>query len=225
MDDCLRCHGMHYEGAIRDLVTPIDRKGPWSLKDSTLSSQPTIPCLSCHQVHRHGMPLQKLAVKPENPGPAQEVNRPSLAFFDRRELGHVANQGLPLPTIYDQRRPIKISPDQRQSLCYQCHAPLASMQVNSGDDRTPVGVHEGLSCFACHEKHGQQTRASCLTCHPRLSNCGLDVEKMDTTLKSTKSPHKIHFVKCLDCHTKGIPKKNNRGRFQVAERAQLGLSQ
>ena len=27
MDDCLRCHGMHYEGGIRDLVTPLDKKG------------------------------------------------------------------------------------------------------------------------------------------------------------------------------------------------------
>ena len=52
-------------------------------------------------------------------------------------------------------------------------------QVGSGDDRTGIGVHEGLSCLACHQKHGQQTRASCANCHPRLSNCGLDVEKME----------------------------------------------
>ena len=30
MDDCLRCHAMHFEGGIRDLVTPLDRKGPWT---------------------------------------------------------------------------------------------------------------------------------------------------------------------------------------------------
>ena len=65
----------------------------------------------------------------------------------------------------------------------------------------------GKHALACHQKHGQHTRASCSTCHPRLSNCGLDVEKMDTTFASTKSPHNIHFVKCLDCHPKGIPKK------------------
>jgi hypothetical protein len=40
-----------------------------------------------------------------------------------------------------------------------------------------------------------------------MSNCGLDVEKMDTTFKSTMSKHNIHFVKCSDCHTKGVPKK------------------
>jgi hypothetical protein len=109
-------------------------------------------------------------------------------------------------------RLVKVSPDVRQALCYQCHAPLATFQVGSGDDRTGIGVHEGISCLACHQKHRQTTRASCSTCHPRLSNCGLDVEKMDTTFKSTKSPHNIHFVKCTDCHAKGVPKK----RKQVA---------
>lgn len=109
--------------------------------------------------------------------------------------------------MHDGERNIKISPDIRQALCYQCHAPLATMEVGSGDDRTTMGVHEGLSCFACHQGHGQSTRASCTTCHPQLSNCGLNVETMDTTFKSSKSPHNIHFVKCIDCHTKGVPKK------------------
>ena len=31
MDDCLRCHGMHFEGGVRDLVAPLDRNGPWRL--------------------------------------------------------------------------------------------------------------------------------------------------------------------------------------------------
>ena len=102
---------------------------------------------------------------------------------------------------------MRISPDQRQALCYQCHAPLASAQVGSGDDRTPLGVHEGISCLGCHQKHSQNTRQSCAGCHPRLSNCGLDVEKMDTTFANLKSPHNIHTVKCIDCHPKGVPKK------------------
>ena len=29
MDDCLRCHGMYFEGGVRDVVTAVDRKGPW----------------------------------------------------------------------------------------------------------------------------------------------------------------------------------------------------
>ena len=210
MDDCLRCHSMHFEGSIRDLVTPVDTHGPWRLLDPQLANQPAIPCLACHQMHRHGTPLARPAVKVDDAGPRQEISRPSLALFDRREQDYVSLSRLPLPQMYEGARPIKISPDQRQALCYQCHAPLDSSQVGSGDDRTPVGVHEGLSCLACHEKHGQRTRASCATCHPQLSNCGLNVETMDTTFKSIKSPHNVHTVKCLDCHTKGVPKKKRR---------------
>jgi hypothetical protein len=33
---------------------------------------------------------------------------------------------------------------------------------------------------------------------------------MDTTFKSTKSPHNVHTMKCMDCHTKGVPKKKPR---------------
>ncbi len=207
MDDCLRCHGMHFEGSIRDLVTPINTQGPWRLKDAALGNQPAVPCLACHAMHREGPTLGKSKLNARTPGPAQEINRPSLALFDRRELAPVAIGRLSLPVMYEGSRRVKISPDSRQALCYQCHAPLASQQVNSGDDRTPVGVHEGLSCLACHLKHGEQTRASCSTCHPRLSNCGLDVEKMDTTFKAINSPHNIHFVKCMDCHTKGVPRR------------------
>jgi hypothetical protein len=51
------------------------------------------------------------------------------------------------------------------------------------------------------------TRVSCAGCHPRLSNCGIDVAKMDTTFRSLDSPHNIHNVSCQDCHPRGVPKK------------------
>jgi hypothetical protein len=207
MDDCLRCHSMHFQGSIRDLVTPMNREGPWKLLDSKLANQPAMPCLTCHQMHRHGNPLGRPAVKADDAGLKQEIVRPSVALFDRREQDYVSLERLPLPEMYEGARLVKISPDQRQALCYQCHAPTAMAQVGSGDDRTPIGVHEGLSCFACHEKHGQTTRASCTTCHPQLSHCGINVETMDTTFKSAKSPHNVHTVKCADCHTKGVPHK------------------
>jgi len=207
MDDCLRCHGMHFGGGIRDLVVPVDTTGPWRLSKPELASRPAIPCLTCHQMHREGPTLTRAAQKSANASTTEEINRPSLALFDRRELDHVPVQSLSLPKMRQEARDVKISPDPRQALCYQCHAPLATLEVGSGDDRTPVGVHAGLSCLACHEKHGQKTRASCSNCHPQLSNCGLNVETMDTTFRSTKSPHNIHFVKCADCHTKGVPRK------------------
>jgi len=209
MDDCLRCHGMHFEGSIRDLVTPLSTTGPWQLKHAELKAQPTIPCLTCHQIHSVGAPMEK-ATQPVA-GSQQEISRPSVSLFDRRELEHVSVAALPLPAkMFDGARDVHISPDQRQALCYQCHAPTSTLQVRSGDDRTPVGVHEGLSCLACHLKHSQQTRPSCSTCHPKLSNCGIPVETMNTTFKNRKSPHNIHFVKCVDCHTHGIPKKPRR---------------
>jgi hypothetical protein len=130
---------------------------------------------------------------------------PSLALYDRRSFDHVPAAQLPLPAMLDDGRPVATSPDPRQGLCYQCHAPRASGQVFSGDDRTPTGVHEGLACNACHAKHGQQTRASCTACHPRLSNCGLDVETMDTSFRSPESPHDVHRVACTDCHPAGAP--------------------
>jgi hypothetical protein len=207
IDDCLRCHGMHFEGGIHDLVTPVSTAGPWQLNRPDLLDRPTIPCLTCHAMHREGKPLGKPVEKPLNPGPRQEIHRPSLALFDRREFGHLPNTSLPLPRILESDRVVKMSPDPRQALCYQCHAPFIAMQVGSGDDRTPIGVHEGISCLACHQKHRQTTRASCADCHPRLSNCGIDVEKMDTTFLDVNSKHNVHWVKCEDCHPKGVPPK------------------
>ena len=33
---------------------------------------------------------------------------------------------------------------------------------------------------------------------------------MDTTFKDVKSAHNIHFVKCADCHPKGVPARRNQ---------------
>ncbi len=206
MDDCLRCHGMHYAGGIRDLVTPLNNQGPWSFRDASMADKPAIPCLTCHAIHAHGNPL-KGHVRKAGISRKEDVMTPSLAFWDRRARESVSVALLPLPAVHEGERPVKMSPDQRQALCYQCHAPLGNTQVRSGDDRTPVGVHEGLSCFACHDKHKQSTRASCANCHPKMSNCERDVETMDTTFFNKNSGHNVHFVKCADCHPKGIPAK------------------
>ena len=131
----------------------------------------------------------------------------------------VALADLPLPAMREGERQVKISRDPRQALCYQCHAPDATRQVHSGDDRTPLGVHEGLSCYACHENHSMRTRASCATCHPRLSNCGLDVETMDTTFKSTTEPaqHSFREVHGLphERHSQETPARRARQSYLV----------
>jgi hypothetical protein len=80
----------------------------------------------------------------------EELNRPSLGLFDSRARMNIGSEQLPLPVVYDGERIVKMSPERRRALRYQCHAPLASGQIGSGDDRTPMGVHEGPGC---HEKH------------------------------------------------------------------------
>ena len=192
MDDCFRCHGMFYPGGIAEVVTPVSKQGPWKLAKHSLASAPVMPCPACHSVHTDG-------------APGKQAHRPSLAFWDRRSGEHILAKDLSVPAMLQGTRVVRMSPDKRQAVCYQCHAALATRQVWSGDDGTPVGVHEGLSCLACHAKHTQDAAASCATCHPRLSNCGLDVEKMDTTFMNPKSRHNIHTVACADCHPKGIP--------------------
>ena len=206
-DQCLLCHGMFFEHSIRELIQPLDRRGPWHL--ATASIQPreaAIPCLACHQMHRPGTPLGLLpkatATNPSGPAPSYAV------FYDRREQMHLRAELLPLPAMRDGTRPVRVSPDARQAVCYQCHAPDHTFQTRSGDDRTCIGVHEGLSCFACHAGHDLDARASCAQCHPRLSNCGLDVATMDTTFKAATSRHNIHFVKCADCHVDGVPARS-----------------
>ena len=215
MDDCLRCHGMYFNGSIREVVEPLNMKGPWRVIRSRFADQPAMPCMTCHQMHREGAQETKPASRISVAGAAVPD---SLAFYDRRETLHFTAATLTIPQLQDGARVVRVSQDPRQALCYQCHAPREpeagsvaatnawGPQVGSGDDRTPIGVHEGISCVACHDGHNENTRASCKTCHPQMSNCGIDVEKMDTTFANSNSAHNIHWVKCTDCHQHGIPK-------------------
>ena len=204
--DSLRCHGMFYRGRIQDLVTPLSQKGPWTMAAAGQSNQPVIPCLTCHKIHREGSPA--VPAEYAEPGKIFYSRRGSpstVLFYDRYEKIHVQAPALPVLKLKENARDVKVSDDPRQRVCVQCHAPGAFHQAGTADDRTPRGVHEGLSCPACHESHSNESRQSCINCHPAISNCGLDVTKMNTTFLESRSPHNIHFVRCIDCHTKGIP--------------------
>jgi hypothetical protein len=111
---------------------PVDRKGPWQLKDSTLAAMPSVPCVTCRQMHREGNPMDKVVGDGSVPGPSQEMARPSLALFDPRTQQYIPAAELPIPVRYDGARAVKMSPDQRQAVCYQCHAPLSTALVGSG---------------------------------------------------------------------------------------------
>jgi len=210
--DCLRCHGMYADMAINELVGPLDIKGPWEFKDSLVAQHPAIPCLACHQVHAEGFP--HISPDYSNPRGAfyQRIPSPSkVSFYNRHVKTHVLAEDLPKLLLWDGDRPVGVSDDPLMRNCVQCHAPNAHHQAGTSDDRTPRGVHEGLTCLACHDPHSNDARQSCTKCHPAISNCKLDVTAMNTSFADPKSTNNIHWVGCTDCHREGIKKRIYRG--------------
>lgn len=186
-NDCFRCHGMFFPGDIANLVTPVSDARGWALTRADTAVQSAIPCLTCHQVH------------------AAAATTQIASFYDRREATHVPAHLLPAAKVRRGDQPVRVSRDPRQRICQQCHAPNAAHGLGTSDDRTPAGVHEGLSCRDCHWSHSNSAKASCSACHPADSHCGLNVEKMDTTFLSPTSRHNVHTVSCTDCHPQGVP--------------------
>jgi hypothetical protein len=206
MNDCLRCHGMFWTGTIEALVTPTDTRGPWKLKRPNVKSRPAIPCLACHQIHPNADPLPPGSSKsPFRTGVRHSDEAQNFGFYDRREKRFINAADLPHPRIARNHETVRLSNDLRLRNCYQCHAPDATHQPGTSDDRTLRGVHEGFSCADCHATHSLSTRGSCAKCHPQQSHCGLDVEQMDTSFRMTSSQQDIHTVACVDCHSQGRP--------------------
>jgi hypothetical protein len=206
--DCLRCHGMFADVPITGLIEPLNIYGPWKFKDSSVARIPTIPCLACHQVHGRGYPH----VSPDysNPTGVFYMRKPSfskVSFYNRNDKTYVFADDLPKLQLWEEERPVRVSDDPLMRNCIQCHAPNARHQAGTSDDLTPRGVHEGLTCLACHDPHSNDTRRSCIKCHPAVSNCKLDVTGMNTSFADTKSPNNIHWVSCTDCHKKGIQRE------------------
>jgi hypothetical protein len=209
-DDCLRCHGMFYDaGTVKDIVEPLDAAGPWKLKDVRLSDRPAIPCFACHQVHQAGNPGKRQNHETPASMHYSRINETLTSFYYRRDNMYFPVSLLASPKENYQSVSVRISQDPNQSLCVQCHSPNAFGISGTDDDRTPRGVHEGISCLACHDSHSNAAIASCKNCHPAISNCNLDVEQMNTTYKYQTSKNNIHFVACIDCHIKGRPTKYN----------------
>jgi hypothetical protein len=209
-DDCLRCHGMFYDkGTVVDIVEPLDSIGPWKLKDANLADRPSIPCFACHQVHQSGNPGKRQNLETPASLHYSRVKKTLTSFYYRRDNMYFPVLSLTYPEITYRSVPVKISQDPNQSLCIQCHSSNAFNMAGTSDDRTPRGVHEGISCLACHDSHSNSAIASCKNCHPAISNCKLDAEKMNTTYRDQSSQNNIHFVACTDCHSKGRPTKHS----------------
>jgi hypothetical protein len=207
--DCLRCHVMFYDkGTVLDIVEPMDTTGPWKLKNRSLGERPAIPCFACHQVHQSGYPGIRQNLKIPASLHYSRMKKTFTVFYYRRDSMYFPVLSLTYPEINYNSMPVKISQDPNQNLCIQCHSPNAFNMAGTDDDRTPRGVHEGISCLACHDLHSNSALASCKYCHPAISNCKLDVENMNTTYKDKTSKNNIHFVACIDCHSKGRPTKH-----------------
>jgi len=206
--DCLRCHGMFYEGTINDLVTPISLQGPWYLTDENKIDQPTIPCMTCHKIHSEGQP----SITPDYSMPDSifynriKENK-TVGFYSRHEKMHFTLDQLPTPVMLNHSDTVKTPDDPVYRLCVQCHAPSVWHQAGSHDDHTPIGVHGGISCATCHDNHSNFQGNSCDKCHPAISNCNLDVKSMNTSYYSPSSPNNVHFVSCDDCHEDLVVRK------------------
>jgi hypothetical protein len=200
--DCFRCHGMYYDGNMASLVEPLSTSGPWKLIREEQASLPVIPCLACHPIHMENELMGK-------PG---AMDDPGAIFYERQERNaltglflrsdqiHLRADILRKPDMFHGEVPLLVSDDPVQRICMQCHAPNWAHQAGTEDDRTPVGVHEGIGCRACHQGHSNNARNACNKCHPAVTSCGRDVMTMNTTYLKRDSPHNIHSMACLDCH-------------------------
>ena len=127
MDDCLRCHGMHFEGGARPGHAG-GHEGPVEAGAGGPAAAPAIPCLTCHAVHRAGRAAESGHVAQGGRSP-QGGDRPAVAGVLRPadDGAGAASRMLPVPRSWTGERPVRMSPDPRQALCYQCHAPLAGV--------------------------------------------------------------------------------------------------
>lgn len=169
---------MFFAGKVAQLVKPLDTSGPWQLCNPEMADWPAIPCLACHEVHAEPYSANNpdysdpdvIAVRPKH---ASTTN----AFYTRLGSQYVAPNDLPPVTVTDHGKPVVVALDVRQRTCYQCHAPNALHELGTDDDRTPTGVHEGLSCLACHSPHGGTLAESCAGCHKPETEKRLRQEK------------------------------------------------
>ena len=132
MDDCLRCHGMHFEGGIRG---PGDSGEPQAARGSLRHAGVGQPAF-------HAVPDLSRSPPAKGRRYAKDRGRRALAGTGAGNLTAVAGVLRPphatvrcrsrparCPRCWKEAAPVKMSPDQRQALCYQCHAPTAAMQV------------------------------------------------------------------------------------------------
>jgi hypothetical protein len=168
--DCLRCHGMFYDGNINDLMA-LESTNPsdWMIKDKKQELLPAIPCLACHRMHAEN-PVSERYVSTTGSDRIIKERNPRTALYMRADKMYLRSDKLSKAHMYnDKGEEITYASDPNSLLCLQCHAPDHKHHTGSEDDRTVTGVHEGISCIACHRPHSGQTKESCIMCHPSLT--------------------------------------------------------
>ena len=217
--DCLRCHGMYYEGTINDLMNLDGEPSSWAIKNRKQELLPAIPCLACHQMHTANPVSKRYITTSEqkfhlttdigsskivsSKSSAIKEQRPQTSLYLRSDKIYLRSDKLTRVVMNDDGRPVNRAIDPGTLLCQQCHAPDYTHQAGSQDDKTPVGVHEGIGCTVCHQGHSLDTRQSCVLCHSEVSkNCKKDVRKMNTSYLSKTASNDIHRLTCTSCHEK-----------------------
>ena len=183
--ECLRCHGMFYDGNIKDLMDLDGGPNDWKIKDRSQCAVAAVPCLACHQIHmekKRPPDFKNCAVSETPPDSSSK-----LSFYARAERSHIPADCLTPIKMYLGGEEIKNSADPAHVLCQQCHSPNWKHEAGSSDDRTPVGAHEGMSCLACHNPHSGSASASCAKCH--------DVSLEKYRFKKGKCPQFINKAK------------------------------
>lgn len=158
--DCFRCHGMHYDGNIHDLMSLDGEPDTWYIKDAEQIDRPAITCLACHQTHAEQnkrVPYSTLdnAAREELPNTTE---RPATALYVRSDRRHLPSDKIYQATMYEKDSVVQVSDDPNTWLCMQCHAPNGRREIGTEDDKTPTGIYAGMSCLDCHNPHSNQLK-------------------------------------------------------------------
>lgn len=223
---CLKCHSPELGTVkISDVVQPIDQKGPWKLvgQYANAGDTPAIPCLACHQAHTPksagllpGMDFGDEATFYRNVPPPETAN---LWIYDAFAQKYV--EPAPIAPVMNGDQAIPISDTRANRVCYMCHAteraesnlfepnkePDGDNSFGTGDDRTLMDAHQGITCVTCHMPAGSHTfnpMNACSQCHtPGNTTASMDYIKSVGTsytdpslsmLSGNPSPLNIHWL-------------------------------
>ena len=169
--DCFRCHGMHYDGNINDLMSLEGESDSWTIKDHKQAKRPAMTCLACHQVH--GEQDKRIAYesldKDARSSLMQKTERPATALFVRAVKRHLPSDEIYQTTMQYKDSLVKISDDPNTWLCMQCHSPNSKREIGTEDDKTPIGMYEGMSCLDCHNPHSNGIKNNYKNVHVKSS--------------------------------------------------------